>query len=80
MVFSMNVFKNKKRWQDKNVKNVPRIKYVKKRFFASMAIYIYNKNEGSLCGNANRRYVYQRFRVKKFLLISKCRHFTDVQL
>jgi len=36
MVFSMNVFKNKKRWQNKkNVKNVPWIKNVK-TFFTSM--------------------------------------------
>jgi len=36
MVFSMNVFKNKKRWQNKktlkSVKNVPWIKNVKKVF------------------------------------------------
>jgi len=39
MVFSMNVFKNKKRWKNKktlkNVKNVPWIKNVK-TFFTSM--------------------------------------------
>jgi len=37
MVFSMNVSKNKKRWQNKktskNVKNVPWIKKRKKRFY-----------------------------------------------
>jgi len=40
MVFSMNVFKNKKRWQNKkNVKNVKKRaldKKRKKRFFTSM--------------------------------------------
>jgi len=43
MIFSMNVFKNKKRWKNKkNVKkrkkNVPWIKNVKNIFFTSMAI------------------------------------------
>jgi len=40
MVFSMNVFKNKKRWQNKNVKKRNKRalnKKRKKRFFTSMA-------------------------------------------